>query len=154
MAAKFKKVEDYQYIHMLACGANAEEMLRCKGLVEFCDKRQADKSACKAVREKNAKEKAERMANLNLILDKDKLPNLKGKNLQDQYALFKAKGAPNMQNIKKPTKVAEIREVLSDAIDSYRNRTWRPSDDDESNFEASDSMDEEESEEEWEDIEY
>ncbi|KAF9477101.1 hypothetical protein BDN70DRAFT_896825, partial [Pholiota conissans] len=120
----------------------------------------------KAIREKNAQEKAERLIKLNLVLDKKKLPDLKGQNLQDQYALFKAQGAPNMQTIKKPTKVGEIRQLLSDAIDLQSNGEWKLEDDKESDSEGEGSTDDEEnhesevaeptydeeSEDDWEDV--
>ena len=152
MAAKFTKEEDYQYIHKLARETNGEEKKRQKELVDFCDKRQAEKIARKAVREQNANDKAQRLASLNLIFDKTKLPAIKGQQLHDQYALFKSQGAPNIQDIKKPTKVGDIRKELEKAIDLYTNGIWSLGNNDESDSEVSECLDEEEEEEDWEDM--
>ncbi|KAF9476975.1 hypothetical protein BDN70DRAFT_811358 [Pholiota conissans] len=152
MAAKFIK-EDYTHLHKLGHltkGIDSEEMRR-KGHVDFWDNRQVEKMARKEVREQNAKDKAERLASLHLVLDEKKLPALKSQNLQDQYALFKARGAPNLQNIKKPSKVGEIRQALSDAINMHLKGTWIIVDEEESDSEGSNSVDENENEDDWED---
>ena len=47
MAAKFKEEEDFHYLHRLAREANGEERKRRKELIEFHDKRQAEKTARK-----------------------------------------------------------------------------------------------------------
>jgi len=93
MAAKFTEEEDYRYIHKLAQEANGEEKKRRKELVDFHDKRQAEKTACKKVREQNAKANAERIAELDLIFEKEKISGLKGVALKDQLKLFKNAGA-------------------------------------------------------------
>ena len=78
MAAKFTEEEDFHYLHRLAREANGEERKRCKELIEFRDKWQAEKTACKEARERNAQATAEQIAKLDLILDKEKIPGLKG----------------------------------------------------------------------------
>jgi hypothetical protein len=83
MAAKFTEEEDYRYIHKLAREANGEEKKRRKELVDFRDKRQAKKTASKKVREQNAKATAERIAQLDLNFDKEKVTGLKGPALKD-----------------------------------------------------------------------
>jgi hypothetical protein len=72
MAAKFTEEEDYRYIHKLARESNGEEKKRWKELVDFQDKRQAEKTAHKEVWERNAKATAERIAQLDLVFDKEK----------------------------------------------------------------------------------
>src|SRR6266508_1970176 len=125
MAAKFTEEEDFNYLHRLAREANGEERKRHKELIEFRDKQQAEKTAHKETRERNAKANAERIAKLDLILDKDKIPGLKGQYLKDQLKLFKNAGAPNLQTGNQPTLVADIRKTLLDAIDLYVEGTWK-----------------------------
>ena len=151
MAAKFTEEEDYRYIHKLAQEANGEEKKRRKELVDFCEKRQAEKTARKEIREKNAKAAATRIAELDLVLDKEKIPGLKGQALKDQLKLFKSEGAPNLKQGPLPTKVGDIRKALKDAIDMHVNGTWKILQHKE--FETENSEDEEDEEDDWEDME-
>ncbi|KAF9474254.1 hypothetical protein BDN70DRAFT_908580 [Pholiota conissans] len=48
MAAKFTKEEDYQFLHMLGRGP-VEEGMRCRDIVEFWDKRRAEKTVRKSL---------------------------------------------------------------------------------------------------------
>ncbi|KAF8805861.1 hypothetical protein BYT27DRAFT_7103543, partial [Phlegmacium glaucopus] len=149
MAAKFTEEEDYCYLHKLAREANGEERKRRKELVDF-----PDKTARKEVRERNAKATAERIAQLDLIFDKEKIPSLKGLALKDQLKLFKNAGAPNLKQGALPTKVGDIRKALIDAIDLHTKGTWKLVPDEDSDTEDTDYEEEEEEEEEdWEDIE-
>ena len=132
MAAKFTEEEDFHYLHRLAREANGEERKRRKELIEFRDKRQAEKTARKEARARNAQATAERIAKLDLILDKEKIPGLKGQHLKDQLKLFKNAGAPNLQIGKQPTLVADIRKTLLDAIDLYVGGIWKLIGDEES----------------------
>jgi hypothetical protein len=94
---------------------------------------------------------------LDLELDKEKIPGLKGVALKDQLKLFKSEGAPNLKQGPLPTKVADIRKALTDAIDLHINGTWKLVQSEESDTESSDTVEEEEEEEEeeedWEDME-
>ena len=150
MAAKFTEEEDYRYIHKLAREANGEEKKRRKELVDFREKRQAEKTARKEIREKNAKATATRIAELDLVLDKEKIPGLKGQALKDQLKLFKSEGAPNLKQGPMPTKVSDIRKALKDAIDMHINGTWNIFQDEEIETENSDI--EEDEEDDWEDM--
>ena len=47
IVAKFTEGEDYQYMHKLARNAGGMEKKRCKELVEYCDRCQAEKTAVK-----------------------------------------------------------------------------------------------------------
>ena len=154
MAAKFTEEEDFHYLHRLAREANREERKRRKKLIEFHDKRQAEKTACKETQERNAKANAERIAKLDLILDKDKIPGLKGQYLKDQLKLFKNAGAPNLQTGKQPTLVADIRKTLLDVIDLYVEGTWKligdeESDGDKAEYSENDVIDDDDDEN-WE----
>jgi len=150
MAAKFTEEEDYHYIQKLAREANGEEKKRRKELVDFRDKRQAEKTACKKVREQNAKANAEQIAELDLIFEKENIPGLKGVALKDQLKLFKNAGAPNLKQGALPTKVGDIRKALMDAIDLHINGTWKLVPDEDSETEDTDHSEEEENEEDWE----
>jgi hypothetical protein len=153
MATKFTE-EDYQYIHKLGREANGEEKKRRNELTDFRDKRQAKKTARKEVRDRNAKATAERIAQLELVFDKEKVPGLKGMSLKDQLRLFKNAGAPNLQKGPMPVKVADIRKALLDAIDLHTNGTWKLVQDEESETEHTNLSGEEGDEEDgWEDIE-
>ena len=77
MAAKFTEEEDYRYLHKLARETNGEEKKRRKDLVDFRDKRQAEKTARREVRLRKAKETAERIAQLDPVFEKEKITNLK-----------------------------------------------------------------------------
>ncbi|EDR07528.1 uncharacterized protein LACBIDRAFT_327846 [Laccaria bicolor S238N-H82] len=156
METKFTE-EDYQYIHKLGREANGEEKKRRNELTDFRDQRQAKKTARKEVREQNAKATAERIAQLELVFDKEKVPGLKGTSLKDQLRLFKSAGAPNLKQGPMPTKVADIRKALVDAIDLHTNGAWKLIQDEESEGEninlSEEEEDEEDEEEGWEDIE-
>ncbi|KAF8814047.1 hypothetical protein BYT27DRAFT_7206409 [Phlegmacium glaucopus] len=109
--------------------------------------RQAEKTARKEKREQKAKETADWIAATGIILDKVKALSLKGTLLKDQLKVFKNAGAPNLMTAKLPTKVADIRKALSDAIDLYEDGKWLLESDTE---EGSDDS-EEEDESGWED---
>jgi hypothetical protein len=125
MAAKFTEPEDYKYLHMLARESQGEEKQRRKEIVEFRDIRQAKKTAQKEKRDKTARDKAERLAGLELILDKEEVMKLRGVRLGDQLKLFKQAGAPNLVNCALPTTANKKREALSEAVDLYLNGTWK-----------------------------
>jgi len=154
MAAKFTEEEDFHYLHRLGREANGEERKRRKELIEFRDKRQAEKTARKEAQARNAQATAERIAKLDLIFDKEKIPGLKGQHLKDQLKLFKNAGAPNLQIGKQPTLVADIRKTLLDAIDLYIGGIWKligdeESDGDEAEYSENEVVDDDDDEN-WE----
>ena len=138
MAAKFTEPEDYKYLHMLARESQGEEKQRRKEIVEFRDIRQAKKTAQKEKRDMAARDKAERLAGLELILDKEEVMKLRGVRLGDQLKLFKQAGAPNLVNCALPTTADKKREALSEAVGLYLNGTWKIGED------SSDDSDKEE----------
>ena len=125
MTAKFTEPEDYQYLHMLARESQGEEKQRRKEIVEFCDIRQATKTAQKEKHEKTARDKAEQLAGLELLLNKGEVMKLQGVKLGDQLKLFKLAGAPNLVNRALPTIANKKREALSEAVDLYLNGNWK-----------------------------
>ena len=125
MAAKFTEPEDYQYLRMLARESHGEEKQRRKEIVEFRDIRQAKKTAQKEKREKTARDKAERLAGLALLLNKEEVMKLRGARLGDQLKLFKLARAPNLVDRALPTIANEKREALSEAVDLYLNGKWK-----------------------------
>ena len=76
MAANFTEPEDYQYLHMLARESHGEEKQQQKEIVGFHDIRQAKKTAQKEKCEKTARDKAERLAGLALLLNKEEVMKL------------------------------------------------------------------------------
>ena len=92
---------------------------------------------------------------MKLVFDKEKVPELKGQSLKDQLKLFKSEGAPNLKQGPLPTRVADIRKALVDAIDLHINGTWKLVQDEESeseNINLSEEDEDEEDEEGWEDV--
>jgi len=91
-----------------------------------------------------------------LFLTKKKSQN-SGQLLKDQLKIFKNEGDPNLKQGPLPTKVADIRKALVDAIDLHTNGTWKLVEDEESESEninlSEEEGDEEDEEEGWEDIE-
>ena len=149
MAAKFTEPEDYQYLRKLARECQGEEKERRKEIIEFRDKHQAEKIARKEKRERTVRENMERLATLDLILDKEKIPSLKGQQLKDQLKLFKQAGAPNLIEGRLPTLVNDIRQALLHAIDLHLAGEWVA--DSEGESETSDAG--VDSDDGWEDIE-
>ena len=94
---------------------------------------------------------------MDLVLDKEKTPGLKGVALKDQLKLFKSEGAPNLKQGPLPTKVGDIRKALTDAIDLHTSGAWNLVQDEETEAEDLDigegeGEEEGEGEDVWEDI--
>ncbi len=147
MAAKFTEEEDYHYLHRLAREGNGEERKQRKELTEFRDRWQAEKTEHKEAWERSAKATAERIAKLDLILDKEKIPGLKEQHLKDQLKLFKTAGAPNLQVGKQL--VADIRQSLLNAINLHLEGTWKLIGDEESEGDDTEYSENEDDEENW-----
>lgn len=123
MAAKFTEDEDYKYLHALA-RKNDDERKRRRELVEFRDKREAEKIARKNRREENARKTAEHLAALQIVLDPT-VVQLKGTKLTDQLKLYKSEGAPNLQDCPLPTRVGPICEALLKALELKSEGIWK-----------------------------
>lgn len=125
IAAKFTEPKDYMHLRHLVRDTGGEERKRRKELVEFREKRQAEKTARKKRRDQLANERIERLAELQIQLDRTVIPNLKGQALKDQLRLFKQEGAPNLQTGRLPTLVNQIKAALLVAIDAYLSGEWK-----------------------------
>jgi len=98
-------------------------------------------------------QRLQQIAKLDLILDKEKIPGLKGQHLKDQLKLFKTVGAPNLQVGKQQTLVADIRQSLLNAINLHLEGTWKLIGDEESEGNDTEDSENEDDEENWEDEE-
>jgi len=147
METKFTEPADHQHLRMLAREAKGEEKQRRKELVDYREKHQAEKTARKAKREQMTKERDERIAATNLVLDKEKVSELKGIHLKDQVRMFKDHGAPNLVSVRLPHLVAEMRQALCVAIDLYKIGEWLIDEDTEDDIVPS----EDEDEDDWDD---
>ena len=93
---------------------------------EFCDicqskkKKNSTEEICKT-----ARDKAEQLAGLALLLNKEEVMKLQGVCLGDQLKLFKNAGAPNLVNCASPTIADKKREALSEVVDLYLNSKWK-----------------------------
>ena len=108
-------------------------------------------------RQKNAAEKAQRVAAVQLIFDKYRVISLKGQALKDHLKAFQNAGAPNVKTMTAQTVVTQIREGLKAAIDLYNSGEWKPADHSQPGELSDDSESAEEfnlddAEDEWEDI--
>ena len=108
------------------------------------------KNSCKVAWEQKEQETAACLAQLELILEKAKIPDLKGKALTDQLKLFKKSGAPNLQISHQPTGVNDLQQALLDAIDLYENDSWSLIDNEEEDKQEESDSEEDLSDEEWE----
>ena len=75
----------------------------------------------------NTTQLADCIAKITLIFDKAEADRLKGEKLKDHMRAFKNAGAPNLQNVKAKTLVADIRNAIKEAIDLFNEGKWTPS---------------------------
>ena len=125
IASKFTEKEDFKFLHQLGCESQAEEKNRKKEHVQYQEECRAEKLAKKAKRIQKSDESKARIKGIQLILDKEKIPLLKGQVLKDQLKVYKAAGAPNLQTMKQTTRVDEIRQGMKDAIELYKQGEWK-----------------------------
>ena len=100
------------------------------------------KTAQKQKRDTTARDKAEQLAGLELLLNKEEVMNLRGVRLGDQLKLFKEAGAPNFVNCALPTTADKKREALSDAVDLYLNGKWKIGEDSSNDSDTGDDEEE------------
>jgi hypothetical protein len=158
MAQKFQP-DDHQYIRRLAREQNSGgvEKQRKRDMLQHAQAKVDKCLKASQKRQKNAAEKAQRVAAVQLIFDKDKVIALKGQALKDHIKAFQNAGAPNVQTMSAKTAVAQIREGLKAAIDLYTSGEWKPADHSQPGEPSDDSESAEEFnlddvEDEWEDI--
>ncbi|RXW14912.1 hypothetical protein EST38_g10937 [Candolleomyces aberdarensis] len=120
----FVTPEDLKFVHTVA-RENSGEDWRCrKEIIEHGKKCAAEKVARREKRQKQAEDKRSRLDQLQLVFDKNKVPDLKGDRLKDMLDKFKEAGAPHLDNTKRSDKVGDIRNALIRAIESYHEGEW------------------------------
>jgi hypothetical protein len=125
MKKYFVEPEDYKFIHAMARKSVGDNKKRKQEIVEHTEARVAEKRAKKLQREKKAKEKAKQIAEIALVLDKDKVTILKGQKLKDQLSAFKSANAPNLKGVTGSSKVGLICEKLCESVDLYQSGQWK-----------------------------
>lgn len=157
MEAKFTEPEDFKFIHQEARKLKGVDKQRRFEIIEHAEETIAEKQkARKEWQEKNAKQAA-KIASIRLILNRDEVVKLVGDNLRDHFSAFKAVGAPNMQDLNKRSRVAELRSAFQETVDMYHADKWDPYKGQEEVIEEGEEIFdltriEEEDEDEWEDI--
>src|SRR6266487_2756163 len=125
---KILEPEDHKFLHMMgrdpALLKQQRERLQ-KG-IEHQEAKNAKKSAAREKRMQNAARKAERLAAVKVIKNRDDVKLLKGEKLKDCLQAYIKWGAPIPKDIKIRSPVAAIREALQVAIDSYNSGDWKP----------------------------
>ena len=125
MKKYFVEPEDYKFIHAAAREMTADDKKRRHEIVQHTEAKIVQKQAKREKRKENAAATAQRIAEISLILDKEKVTALKGQSLKDQLKVFKLAEAPNLKGITANSKVNDIRAGLSKAIDLYKSGKWK-----------------------------
>ena len=134
------------------------ELKRKQKLVQHTQAKNKKKRAAVEKRKQNAAKKAERLAVVELIFDKEEIKKLKGAKLKDHLLAYQNAGASIPKDITIRTVVGQIREALQMAIDSFNAGEWKPEafSETESSDEETDPIEEldcEEEESDWEEVE-
>jgi len=133
----------------------ADDKKRRHEIVQHTEAKIVQKQAKKEKWKQNAAATAQHIAEISLILDKEKITVLKGQSLKDQLKVFKLAKAPNLKGITANSKVNDIRAGLSKAIDLYKSGEWKIQNDgalDESESgEEFDMPEDDDGDESWED---
>ena len=125
MDDKFSE-KTHQYIRELAREKPTKEKERKAAIVKHTEEKIAVKAGKKKKREAQAAQLADRVGKVTLIFDKNEVDRLKGEKLKDHMRAFKQAGAPNLQNVKAKTLVADIRNAIKEAIDLFNEGKWKP----------------------------
>ena len=123
MENKFSE-KTHQYIRELACERPKKEKERKATIVQHTEEKIAVKEGKKKKRAAQAVQLADCVAKITLIFDKSEVDKLKGEKLKDHMRAFKKAGAPNLQNVKAKTLVADIRNAIKEAIDLFNEGKW------------------------------
>jgi hypothetical protein len=116
----FVEPEDYKFLHSMAWQATAEDKKRRHEIVQHAEAKILQKKARREQRKQKADAMAQQISGMALVLDKAKIPGLKGQQLKDQLRVFKSAGAPNLKGITTSTKVNNICAGLCESIDLYK----------------------------------
>ena len=95
------------------------ELKRKQKLVQHTQAKNKKKRAAVEKRKQNAAKKAERLAVVELIFDKEEIKKLKGAKLKDHLLAYQNAEAPIPKDITIRTVDGQIREALQMAIDSF-----------------------------------
>jgi hypothetical protein len=160
MNAKFSDSEDFRFLHSEARKLQGVDKKRHLEIIQYNEVKVEQKQAAAKRHQDKMARKAAEIAKIRLILDREAIVKLSGEKLKDHFAAFKAAGAPNVQNMAKREKVAQIRQALQQAVDLYNEGKWDPyKGSEEGNGEESDGGEvfnladiEEDEEEDWEDL--
>jgi len=119
--------EDYQFIHKKARQTEVDhvELKRKQNLVLHVQARNEKKQVAREKRKVKAAAKAKRIGAVQLSFEKESINGLRGEKLKDHLLAFQKAGAPLAKTITTRTPVAQIREALKLAIDSYNNGEWK-----------------------------
>ena len=158
MAKKFQ-LDDHQYIRRLAREENSRgvEKQRKREMIQHAQAKVNKRLEASQKRQKNVAERAQRVAAVKLIFDKNQVMVLKGQALKDHLKAFQNAGAPNVKTMTAQTVVTQIREGLKAAIDLYNSGEWKPVDHSQSGElsddpESAEEFNLDDAEDEWEDI--
>ena len=83
-----------------------------------------EKIVVKEGKKKKRAAQAIQLAKVTLTFNKEEVDKLKGNALRDHMRAFKKAGAPNLQNVKAKTLVADIKNVIKEAIDLFEEGNW------------------------------
>jgi hypothetical protein len=125
MKKYFVEPEDYKFIHAMARKTVGDDKKRRQEIVEHTEARVAEKREKRKQRKKKAEDKARYIAEIALVLDKDKVAALKGQKLKDQLLAFKSANAPNLKGVTVSSKVGIIHDSLCEAVDLYQSGQWK-----------------------------
>jgi hypothetical protein len=127
MQDKFQ-AEDHQFIRQMArsLDSHGEEAKRKRMLVEHNEARIQKRKAVSEKRKNDAADKAERIAAIPLIFDKEEIVKLRGQKLKDHLLAFQQAGAPHLGGITVRSTVQQIRVALQKAVESFHDGVWVP----------------------------
>lgn len=152
MAVKFTEAVDYQHLRHLARKAAGDEKKRRIELVQFREQRKVEKQARKEKRKNQKLEREARLAATAFVWDATAARNLKGEALKDMLRKFTDAGAPNLANIKLPTRVNDIRDALCEAIALKDSGEWVMYGDMVDDTSDTESDSEDDNDDNWEDL--
>ena len=110
----------------MARNSQGEEKKRKEEIIKFAEVHIKQTQERKKKRQENALKRAERVASVQLIFNKDDIDKLKAQKLQDHVEAFINAGAPGFEGIRSKNKVGEKREALKKAIDAKEKGIWIP----------------------------
>lgn len=117
--------DTHKYVRELARQQDTSEKDRLKDILAHNEKNIAKKMANKKKREQRAIAAATRISKVVLNFKKEEIEQMKGEALREQFEAFKKAGALMPSNVKKSSKVGELKEALKGIIDSFKKGEWQ-----------------------------